>query len=137
MHRRAQTKTTAGTNPRPERSGKAVGNDRSQMLKVMDGKSSAWVQGTCSGSVKMHRNASVALMLSRRSKLALPAFPLQGHETHRGHSAISREGSKITPLGSAESDKASTGPGSSRATQRLNDYFHLISFWQQKVEADS
>lgn len=36
---------------RPERSGKAEGNDRNQMLKVMDGKSSVWVQGTCSGPV--------------------------------------------------------------------------------------
>ena len=48
---RAQRKTTAGTNPSPERSGKALGNERNQMLKVMDGKSFVWVQGTCSGSM--------------------------------------------------------------------------------------
>ena len=82
-------------------------------------------EGVCLGSgdlqwlhvakfqVEMHRNPSVTLTFSSSTNLVFLTciFPLQGPETHPGHSAVLKEGSKVTTLGTRHSDKASTGPG--------------------------
>lgn len=63
------------------------------------------------GSVKMHRNASVALMLSRRSKLALQPFHCR--DMRPTEDILQSRGGKQNhnQVGFSGEDKASTGPG--------------------------